>query len=92
MKPHTFDRHQRRFAKQHNIPFEQMDPLFDKSLLDQFPVSCSETEVTGNSARIVGALHGYKKDQLLDNDFYSKHKQWFVYEGQRWQPTEKTTN
>jgi ADP-ribosylglycohydrolase len=28
-------------------------------------------------ALIVGALHGYKKDQLLDIDFYSKNKQWF---------------
>jgi ADP-ribosylglycohydrolase len=28
-------------------------------------------------ALIVGALHGYTKDQLLDEQFYLKHKQWF---------------
>jgi ADP-ribosylglycohydrolase len=117
----TFERRQRRFAKQHNISSEQMDYLSDRNLLDQFQVYCSETEVAGNGALmrlapvplffyrfpehaiefsghsgqithgdmdvynacryygalIVGALHGYKKDQLLDIDFYSKHKQWF---------------
>jgi ADP-ribosylglycohydrolase len=117
----TFERRQRHFAKQHNIPSEQMDYLSDEKLLDRFQVYCSETEVAGNGALmrlapvplffyrfpehaiefsgrsgqithgdidvynacryygalIVGALHGYKKDQLLDIDFYSKHKQWF---------------
>jgi ADP-ribosyl-[dinitrogen reductase] hydrolase len=29
-------------------------------------------------ALIVAALRGYKKDQLLDKQFYSKHKQWFL--------------
>jgi ADP-ribosylglycohydrolase len=28
-------------------------------------------------ALIVAALRGHTKDQLLDNDFYSKHEQWF---------------
>ncbi|CAF1022227.1 unnamed protein product [Rotaria magnacalcarata] len=28
-------------------------------------------------ALIVAALHGETKAQLLDNDFYSKHKEWF---------------
>ena len=37
------------------------------------------------SALIVGALHGYKKEQLLDIDFYKKHMPWFcgkrLYDG-----------
>jgi len=28
-------------------------------------------------ALIVAALHGYKKDDILDKKFYSKHKHWF---------------
>ena len=28
-------------------------------------------------ALIVAALHNYTKDQLLDDEFYSKHKKWF---------------
>ena len=28
-------------------------------------------------ALIVGALHGYRKEQLLDKQFYSKHEKWF---------------
>ncbi|CAM4987490.1 unnamed protein product, partial [Rotaria socialis] len=28
-------------------------------------------------ALIVAALHGYTKEQLLDNEFYSKHTEWF---------------
>ena len=117
----TFERRQKRFAQQHNIPLEQMDDLTDEKLLDQFPVYCSETEVAGNGALmrlapvplffhrfpehaveysgrsgqithgdmdvynacryygalIVGALHGYKKEQLLDRNFYTKNISWF---------------
>jgi ADP-ribosylglycohydrolase len=29
-------------------------------------------------ALIVAALHGYRKDQILDKKFYSKHKEWFM--------------
>ncbi|CAF3648165.1 unnamed protein product [Rotaria socialis] len=28
-------------------------------------------------ALIVAALQGYKKEQILDNNFYGKHKEWF---------------
>ncbi|CAF1192590.1 unnamed protein product [Rotaria magnacalcarata] len=28
-------------------------------------------------ALIVAALHGYAKEQLVDNEFYSKHREWF---------------
>jgi len=117
----TFEHRQKRFAKQHNIPPEQMDYFSDEKLLKQFNVYCSEPEVAGNGALmrlapvplffyrypeyaiefsgrsgqithgdmdaynacryygalIVATLHGYKKDQLLDRDFYSKHMTWF---------------
>jgi ADP-ribosylglycohydrolase len=117
----TFERRQKRFSKQHNIPLEQMDSFSDEKLLDKFQIDCSEAEVAGNGALmrlapvplffyrfpehaiefsgrsgqithgdmdvynacryygalIVAALHGYKKDQLLDRDFYSKNASWF---------------
>jgi ADP-ribosylglycohydrolase len=117
----TFERRQNRFAKEHNIPPEQMDYFSNEKLLNKFHIYCSEDEVAGNGALmrlapvplffyrypqhaveysgrsgqithgdkdaynacryygalIVAALHGYKKDQLLDRNFYSKHTIWF---------------
>ena len=116
-----FERRQKLFAKEHNIPFELMDNLSDGKLIDEFDVYCSEDEVAGNGALmrlapvplffyqipevaiecsgisgqithgdqkardacryygalIAGACHGFTKEQLLDKEFYSKHKHYF---------------
>ncbi len=116
-----FEYRQKKWAKDLNIPFKQMDYLSDPELLKQFDVYCSEDEVAGNGALmrlapvplffyrnpakaielsgqsgqithgdrkaydacryygalIVAALNGDEKLKLLDNNFYSTHKEWF---------------
>jgi ADP-ribosylglycohydrolase len=116
-----FENRQKKWAKNSNIPFKEMDYLSDPEALKRFDVYCSEEGVAGNGALgrlapvplffyrnpaeavelsgqsgkithgdkkaydacryygalIVAALHDYKKDQLLDDNFYSTHKEWF---------------
>ncbi|CAF1268611.1 unnamed protein product [Didymodactylos carnosus] len=45
-----FERRQRKFAQDHNIPFNHMDFLSDPNLLNQFDVNCSKDGVAGNGA------------------------------------------
>ena len=45
-----FERRQKIFAKDNNIPFKQLDQLDDVKLLDKFDVYCSEDDVAGNGA------------------------------------------
>ncbi|CAF1191951.1 unnamed protein product [Rotaria sordida] len=116
-----FEKRQKLFATQSNIPIKYIDCLSNHELLNQFNVYCSEDQVAGNGALmrlapvplffyripdraveysgcsgqithgdkkaydacryygalIVAALRGYTKEQLLDDDFYVKHKKWF---------------
>ncbi|CAF0935998.1 unnamed protein product [Rotaria sordida] len=109
------------FAKSYRIPLKKLDYLSDPSLLQNFSVYCSKSDVAGNGAlmrlapvplffykhpqeatefsgysgqithgdnkaydacRYYGALicatlNDYTKEQLLDKDFYKKHKSWF---------------
>ena len=45
-----FERRQKQFAHEHQIPFDQLDSLSDETLLQQFDVRCSEQGVAGNGA------------------------------------------
>jgi ADP-ribosylglycohydrolase len=116
-----FERRQKQFAREHEIPSKLMDNLSDGKLIDEFDPYCSEDEVAGNGAlmrlapvplffykvpavaiklsgvsgqithgdnkardacRYYGALiaaacDNYTKEQLLDKEFYSKHRNLF---------------
>jgi ADP-ribosylglycohydrolase len=45
-----FERRQKKFAKAHKIPFEEIDYLSNPDLLKQFDVNCSAEGVAGNGA------------------------------------------
>ena len=45
-----FENRQKKFAKIHNIPLEEMDSLSDPDLLKEFDVNCSKDDVAGNGA------------------------------------------
>ncbi|CAF3513177.1 unnamed protein product [Rotaria sp. Silwood1] len=45
-----FEARQKAFAKEHNIPFKDLDYLSDSELLNKFDVKCSEEGVAGNGA------------------------------------------
>jgi ADP-ribosyl-[dinitrogen reductase] hydrolase len=83
----TFERRQNRFAKEHNIPPEQMDYFSNEKLLNKFHIYCSEDEVAGNGALMRLApvplffyrypQHAVEYSGRIDRNFYSKHTTWF---------------
>ena len=47
---HEFEYRQKVFAKDNNIPLEQLDDLSDMDLISDFDVECSDDEAAGNGA------------------------------------------
>ncbi|CAF2153627.1 unnamed protein product [Rotaria magnacalcarata] len=47
---HEFERRQKKFANEKNIPYQQIDKLSDFNILDEFDPYCSENDVAGNGA------------------------------------------
>ncbi|CAF5010875.1 unnamed protein product, partial [Rotaria sp. Silwood1] len=45
-----FEKRQRKFAHDHGIPFDQLDFLSNRDLLQAFDVKCSKDDVAGNGA------------------------------------------
>ena len=116
-----FETRQRRVAKEHEIPFDQMDMISNRDIIQHVDVYCSRYGVADNGALmrlapvplffyqyhklaveysgisgqithgdkkaydacryygalIVATLHDAKKDELLNEQFYHNHKEWF---------------